>query len=293
MKRSVLLTLAFLLMWVIPFGERANAEETNNDLIIVNKKTNKLAFFQDGELVKEFPVATGKTKSLTPEGKFKIVTKIKNRPYYKEKIPGGDPRNPLGDRWLGLEVNGTEGTTYGIHGNNNEKSIGKYVSAGCIRMHNDDIHWLFPKVKMNTTVIITSSSLSFNEIAQKNGYQIGTQVIDGEIVIDGKVTKLSNPLIRVNNRIFVPLREIVVLLGEEVHWNNETQLITILTEDRTITHKPLSNVLMVDGTAAQITSSRLLGQTVMFPLANLAVLTGYEAKWDSKTNQIIISTSER
>lgn len=112
-------------------------EAAGSDLIIVNKKTNKLAYFSDGKLVKTFPVATGKSKELTPEGSFKMVVKVKNRPYYKEKIPGGDPANPLGDRWLGLEVNGTYGTTYAIHGNNNESSIGKYVSAivfECIMM---------------------------------------------------------------------------------------------------------------------------------------------------------------
>jgi lipoprotein-anchoring transpeptidase ErfK/SrfK len=57
------------------------------------------------------------------------VNKIKSRPYYTGHIPGGDPRTPLGKRWLGLNANGTYGgDTYGIHDNNNESSIGKYVS---------------------------------------------------------------------------------------------------------------------------------------------------------------------
>ncbi len=57
------------------------------------------------------------------------MNKIKSRPYYTGHIPGGDPRTPLGKRWLGLNANGTYGgDTYGIHDNNNESSIGKYVS---------------------------------------------------------------------------------------------------------------------------------------------------------------------
>jgi len=57
------------------------------------------------------------------------VNKIKNRPYYTGHIPGGNPRNPLGKRGLGLNANGTYGgDTYGTHDNNNESSIGKYVS---------------------------------------------------------------------------------------------------------------------------------------------------------------------
>ncbi|RKP50041.1 L,D-transpeptidase [Cohnella endophytica] len=125
--------------------------------IIIDKSTNKLYFYEEGKLVKSFPVATGKKPSYTPEGLFTIHEKIKNRPYYKEKIKGGDPRNPLGDRWLGLEVtlNGKTSYAYGIHGNNNENSIGKYVSAGCIRMHNKDVHWLYDQIKTSTPVLIT------------------------------------------------------------------------------------------------------------------------------------------
>jgi len=84
----------------------------------------------------------------TPVGFFKVVNKIKNRPYYTGHIPGGDPRNPLEKRWLGLNANGTYGDTYGIQGNNNESSIGKYVIQGCVRMHNTDIEKLYDKVQV-------------------------------------------------------------------------------------------------------------------------------------------------
>ena len=89
---------------------------------------------------------------------FKIVNKIKNRPYYTGHIAGGAPNNPLGSRWLGLNANGTTGDTYGIHGNNSEASIGKYVSHGCVRMHNADVEELFDKVAVGTSVTITYSS---------------------------------------------------------------------------------------------------------------------------------------
>ncbi|WP_317619676.1 L,D-transpeptidase [Priestia megaterium] len=61
-------------------------------------------------------------------------------------MPGSNPRNPLGKRWLRINTNGTYGDTYSIHGNNNEISIGKYVSQGCVRMHNADIEKLYDKV---------------------------------------------------------------------------------------------------------------------------------------------------
>src|SRR5690606_28310918 len=77
--------------------------------LIINKAVNELAYFKDGELVEIFDVGTGKSRKLTPEGTFEIINKVKNRPYYKEKIPGGSPRNPLGNRWMGLNVPGTWG----------------------------------------------------------------------------------------------------------------------------------------------------------------------------------------
>lgn len=124
--------------------------------IVIDKSENKLYFYELGKLVKSFPVATGAKPSYTPEGLFSIVEKIKNRPYYKGKIKGGDPKNPLGDRWLGLKVvkNGKVSYAYGIHGTNNEKSIGKYVSEGCIRMHNKDVRWFYDQVKTKTPVLI-------------------------------------------------------------------------------------------------------------------------------------------
>jgi lipoprotein-anchoring transpeptidase ErfK/SrfK len=124
--------------------------------ILIDKSANTLSFYKKGELVKSFPVATGRKKSYTPEGLFTIREKIKNRPYYKEHIKGGDPNNPLGDRWLGLKVTigGKVSYAYGIHGTNNEKSIGQYVSAGCIRMHNKDVRWLYDRVDVGTAVLI-------------------------------------------------------------------------------------------------------------------------------------------
>ncbi|MGE3181530.1 MAG: L,D-transpeptidase, partial [Phycisphaerae bacterium] len=57
-------------------------------------------------------------------------------------IPGGDPDNPLGRRWLGLK--GISGDAldqegFGIHGTIDPSSIGQAKSLGCVRMHNDEV----------------------------------------------------------------------------------------------------------------------------------------------------------
>lgn len=166
MKKTVFYTVIFALLLTVAFPMSTFASEAKSGLdqkyakydqfIVVDKSENRLYYYEKGKLVKSFAVATGKKPSYTPEGLFKIREKIKNRPYYKGKIKGGDPKNPLGDRWLGLEVkiNGKTSYAYAIHGNNNESSIGKYVSEGCIRMHNKSIHWLYDEVKTGTPVLI-------------------------------------------------------------------------------------------------------------------------------------------
>ncbi|WP_246187866.1 L,D-transpeptidase family protein [Paenibacillus tengchongensis] len=287
--RLTALAIALLLLCMGSFafaGTRASAA-ASSDLIIVNKKTNQLAFFTAGRLERVFPVATGKTRELTPEGTFQIVVKVKNRPYYKEKIPGGDPANPLGDRWLGLEVNGTMGTTYAIHGNNNEASIGKYVSAGCIRMHNEDIHWLYPRVPKNTKVIITSTTKGMEEIAKKHGYPLGGQTFEGTIVAGGKVVQLQQPLLLAESRVYVPLRETANVLGAGLSQEAGGALVITLGSHKAVM-KPLGDAVTVNGKKLKVLPSRYLNGRLMIPLSAFPQVFGVQFKWDPAGRTITI-----
>ncbi|MCC3869876.1 L,D-transpeptidase family protein [Terrisporobacter mayombei] len=163
---TILLATVMILASSIPVANAAT-----NQLIIVNSKNNTLNFYENYTLVRKFKCATGKASTPTPQRKTTIVNKIKNRRYNKGNIPGGDPRNPLGKRWMGLNMYGY-GTTYGIHGNNNESSIGKNVSGGCIRMHNKDVEWLYNKIRVGATVIIKSTSNDDAWIANQYGIKL-------------------------------------------------------------------------------------------------------------------------
>ncbi|WP_141994700.1 L,D-transpeptidase family protein [Bacillus sp. B4EP4a] len=173
MKKLIVFILIFAFSFV---GFSNTSDAAARQLIIINKANNQLAYYENDNLVRVFSVATGKKASYTPEGKFKVVTKIVNRPYYKGNIRGGDPKNPLGKRWLGINARNTPGNTYAIHGNNDPNTIGKYISAGCIRMYNNDVQWLYDRVKMNTVVLIASSNKSFATIAATNGYKVSGSV---------------------------------------------------------------------------------------------------------------------
>ncbi|MFD2249162.1 lipoprotein-anchoring transpeptidase ErfK/SrfK [Pseudochelatococcus lubricantis] len=73
---------------------------------------------------------------------------------YADGVDGG-LGNPLGARALYMFQNGID-TYYRIHGTNDPSSIGRSVSAGCIRMFNQDVVDLYERVQPGARVIVTS-----------------------------------------------------------------------------------------------------------------------------------------
>lgn len=120
--------------------------------IQINVASRTLRLFNNGSLIKEYPVAVGKQTSKTPLGSFSIRNKVIN-PYWNNKgnVVAPGPRNPLGIRWMG--INAPRGT-YGIHGNNVPSSISTFASGGCIRMYNNDVEELYSLVGIKTSVQI-------------------------------------------------------------------------------------------------------------------------------------------
>jgi lipoprotein-anchoring transpeptidase ErfK/SrfK len=73
---------------------------------------------------------------------------IARQPYLPRHMAGG-PGNPLGARAMYLG-----GTVYRIHGTNAPETIGTHVSSGCIRLTNEDVSDLYPRVNVGTKVIV-------------------------------------------------------------------------------------------------------------------------------------------
>ena len=65
-------------------------------------------------------------------------------------VPGGHPLNPLGVRALYLGS-----SAYRIHGTDAPWTIGSAVSKGCVRMYNQDVIDLYPRVNVGTKVTVT------------------------------------------------------------------------------------------------------------------------------------------
>ncbi|MDI3279935.1 MAG: L,D-transpeptidase family protein [Bacillota bacterium] len=148
-------SLAVLLCLALP-GEETRAAPTPAAeaapplwRIVINLPARTLALYEGGRLWRCYPIAVGKMVTPSAIGSYTVVNKVVNPTWYPEHkppVPPG-PDNPLGSRWLGLSLKG-----YGIHGTNDPSSIGKAVSGGCIRMHNQDVEELFALVPLGTPV---------------------------------------------------------------------------------------------------------------------------------------------
>jgi lipoprotein-anchoring transpeptidase ErfK/SrfK len=152
-------TLAAVLLFTAGelYGEdrRARAER-----IVISIPDRTLTLLVNDEPVKTYAVAVGKPSTPTPQGEFRIVTRLVNPTYYGHTAVVAPGRNnPLGTRWMGLSAEG-----YGIHGTNMPDSIGKAASHGCIRMRQADLEELFELVGIGTPVELRAAPVQLAKV---------------------------------------------------------------------------------------------------------------------------------
>ncbi len=118
--------------------------------VFVDKSQNILILKDGNEVVKVYSVSTGE-KNSTPVGTFKITSKLENPVWFNKGIvvPPESPQNVLGTRWMGFDIPG-----YGIHGTVEPNNIGKQVTAGCVRMINEQVEELYSILPVGTEVVI-------------------------------------------------------------------------------------------------------------------------------------------
>ncbi len=139
------------------------------DGLLLNIPGHMVYLFEQGVMIKRFPVGLGRPDWPTPLGIFKITGKSKNPSWtvpksiqeelkregkiVLEKVPPG-PDNPLGKYWLPLSIPG-----YGIHATIWPESIGHSTSHGCIRMITEDIEDLYGRIKVGVPITIVYEPL--------------------------------------------------------------------------------------------------------------------------------------
>ncbi len=128
-------------------------------LLIVDRGSFKLRFYEKLKLAKTYTVSVGAVGFDTPAGLYNIQNKGVNVPWSVPNsawagdlagtvVPGGVPANPLKARWMGI-YNGA-----GIHGTDQVGSLGSAASHGCVRMAIPDVIELYDKVPVGAPVYI-------------------------------------------------------------------------------------------------------------------------------------------
>lgn len=247
------LTLYLLLMLLFP------QPALTDHRLLINKGTNQMALFEDGLLIDVFPVATGRLPHYTPEGNWQVVNKLVypswRHPDGGPLIPGGVPENPLGPRWLGLNALGTGGSSYGVHGNNNPYSIGTHASSGCIRMHNEDILWLYDRVSVGTEVQIISTRQDLLSLRKYD-----------RVAVNGVEQEFARRLgpVQAGETTYLPLRPLSPALGCRLTWDGSSKTLLAANIDREVRLTIESGKVTVNNATYQTGNAPLLLENTMY-----------------------------
>lgn len=133
--------------------------------IVINLCEMCLYYFPKDGAPKTFALGVGREGRGTPMGSTSIVRKAEHPTWYvpasiraeKPELPGvvpPGPENPLGTRALYLGW-----PAYLIHGTSMPLGVGRRVSAGCIRMYNEDVETLYPQVPIGTPVAVVDQEV--------------------------------------------------------------------------------------------------------------------------------------
>ena len=285
-------------------GLRIPYTNVKGEMILINKSSNTIYFLRNGKIESSYPVATGKTIDLTPDGKFKIVIKLKNPGWggagISEPIKGGEANNPLGTRWIGISYGG--GGQYGVHGNSNPRSIGSYASLGCVRMFNRDVEDLYERVKINTPIWIGSEALlesygvkfKYNNIPRPKTpkpIKPEIQAMHINILLNGEKLKLENPVINKKGTTYYPFREILESIDASVIWDEANKKVIAILDKKYVEFQ-LNNNKYLDNEGYKYLPK---GQKVFtfenktyVPIRNLMESLGYDVSWEELSSTVII-----
>lgn len=136
--------------------------------VVVDQTGRYLYFVQPEGKAVRYAVGVGPVARAFPGGEAEIARKaewprwiptpdmIARSPAqyerYRDGVDGG-PGNPMGARALYMHKDGID-TYYRVHGTNDPSSIGRSVSAGCIRLLNQDIIDLYERVQPGAKIVV-------------------------------------------------------------------------------------------------------------------------------------------
>lgn len=131
-------------------GEVVEVKPTTTTLV-ADLSAREVTLRVGGRVAARAPIGIGRPGSETPLGRYGVT----------DRLEGGGGAGaygccvmPLTGHQSKLPPGWTGGTRIAFHGTPTPGTVGKEVSAGCLRMRNEDIRRILPRVPLGTTVTI-------------------------------------------------------------------------------------------------------------------------------------------
>ena len=138
--------------------------------------------------------------------------------------------------------------------------------------------------------------------------QIIANIVDYKIIINEQEIKLSETVVTVNDRTYLPLRNIAEVLGMDVNWNKDTKEISITNKSNAandsssyndkitpLRHGTLNAAIADYRIIFNDTPNKLkeviitINDRTYLPLREIAEILGMDVEWDGEENKIIIT----
>ena len=146
MRKHHLITVAGAILASATFSQVARADL----LILVDKSTQRMTVAENGQVLYDWPVSTGKDGYRTPDGQF--------RPMRMDIDHRSDEWD---DAPMPYSIFFTN-TGVAVHGTNEQRELGRPVSHGCVRLSVQNAATLWNLVEretmQRTTVVVSGSA---------------------------------------------------------------------------------------------------------------------------------------
>lgn len=125
--------------------------------------------------------------------------------------------------------------------------------------------------------------------------EIILQVGNPVMTVNNTETKIDDegtvPII-INNRTFMPVRTIVETMGGKVSWDDETQQVTLVSDNNKILLTINSTEANLNGKPFQLdTAPIIIGERTMLPIRFIAENFNYNVEWNTEKQEVRITSS--
>jgi len=112
------------------------------------------------------------------------------------------------------------------------------------------------------------------------------------VTLDGRYIQFDTPPVSVDGRTLVPVREIFEAMGARINWEPNTQTVTAVRGNTTVTLRIGSNVLNRNGQNITLdVPARIINGRTFVPARAVAEAFGANVEWDATTQTVILTSN--